>query len=321
MSLELNITCMNGKEIKDNEPVEIIHNLYLGSKYASYNSEFLNRYHVNRQDCIFRDDFTYLNVYIKDSEDCEILSSFYYSLDFISEGLSNGSVLVTCGRCRSAATVAGFLMSRKHFSFEDTISLLKEKRPQITINNAFFEQLRCFYECNCNIRLAFQLYLANFFSGFQAILSTKPHSLSRALSPLSSRSSASLPVPDSCINSALPASNCRSLLFFSRKFPLASFSLSSVLDHRRFVPSDLFSPARPRLLQSSSIHPHPDDFFASGARSFDQFPDPLPVHTKRVSTVSTVSRMGPTGAKEASALSSRGNPSVWISSPAGNHQA
>lgn len=86
-------------------------------------------------------------MYIKDSEDCEILSSFYYSLDFISEGLSNGSVLVywcvfpcflnlsTCGRCRSAATVAGFLMSRKHFSFEDTISLLKEKRPQITINN------------------------------------------------------------------------------------------------------------------------------------------------------------------------------------------
>ena len=86
-------------------------------------------------------------MYIKDNEDCDILSSFYYSLDFISEGLANGSVLVywcvferllnlsTYGRSRSAATVAGFLMSRKHFSFEDTISLLKEKRPQMSINH------------------------------------------------------------------------------------------------------------------------------------------------------------------------------------------
>lgn len=86
-------------------------------------------------------------MYIKDYEDCDILSSFYYSLDFISEGLANGSVLVywcvfewllilsTYGRSRSAATIAGFLMSRMHFSFEDTISLLKEKRPQMSINH------------------------------------------------------------------------------------------------------------------------------------------------------------------------------------------
>ena len=97
-------------------------------------------------------------MYIKDNEDCDILSSFYYSLDFISEGLANGSVLVywcvfewllnlsTYGRSRSAATVAGFLMSRKHFSFEDTISLLKEKRPQMSINHG---------------RTTFSLYLSN----------------------------------------------------------------------------------------------------------------------------------------------------------------
>ena len=62
MNGKVSVTCVcNSQEIKDNEPVEIIHNLYLGSKYASYNSEFLNRYHVkyivncSRQDCIFRD--------------------------------------------------------------------------------------------------------------------------------------------------------------------------------------------------------------------------------------------------------------------------
>lgn len=45
----------------DNEPVEIIPNLYLGSKHAYYNREIMNRFHVkyivncSRQDIIFPD--------------------------------------------------------------------------------------------------------------------------------------------------------------------------------------------------------------------------------------------------------------------------
>lgn len=45
----------------DNEPVEIIPNLYLGSKHAYYNREIMNRFHVKyivncgRQDIIFPD--------------------------------------------------------------------------------------------------------------------------------------------------------------------------------------------------------------------------------------------------------------------------
>ena len=45
----------------DNEPVEIIPNLYLGSRHAYYNRELMNRIHVkyivncSRQDIIFLD--------------------------------------------------------------------------------------------------------------------------------------------------------------------------------------------------------------------------------------------------------------------------
>lgn len=45
----------------DNEPVEIIPHLYLGSRHAYYNREFMNRFHVkyivncSRQNAIFLD--------------------------------------------------------------------------------------------------------------------------------------------------------------------------------------------------------------------------------------------------------------------------
>lgn len=41
----------------------------------------------------------------------------------------------TRGRCRSVSTVAGFLMSHCHMSFSDALCLLREKRPQMRIND------------------------------------------------------------------------------------------------------------------------------------------------------------------------------------------
>lgn len=156
--------------------MEIISGLYLGSCHASYNKDALSRLNVkyivncSGQDNFYGDEFTYLHVYLKDREDYDILSSFYYSIDFISEGLQKGSVFVYCtrGRCRSVSTVAGFLMSHCHMSFSDALCLLREKRPQMRINDAFLKQLRCFFECDCSIRLAYQLYLANVLTHYSA---------------------------------------------------------------------------------------------------------------------------------------------------------
>ena len=96
--------------VLDDEPVEIIPNLYLGSCFASYNKEALLRLHVkyivncSGQENMYGNvcehlwvdwqDFVYLRVRVKDREDFNILTSLFYSVDFIAEGLRVGSVFV-----------------------------------------------------------------------------------------------------------------------------------------------------------------------------------------------------------------------------------
>ena len=72
MSQELSITFMNGKvgvtcicdvkEIMDNEPIQIIPNLYLGSKYASFNRNSLNRLNVKYVVNCSRHDYVFYTV-------------------------------------------------------------------------------------------------------------------------------------------------------------------------------------------------------------------------------------------------------------------
>lgn len=72
MSQELSITFMNGKvgvtcmcdvqEIMDNEPIQIIPNLYLGSRYASFNRKSLNRLNVKYVVNCSRFDYVFYTV-------------------------------------------------------------------------------------------------------------------------------------------------------------------------------------------------------------------------------------------------------------------
>lgn len=88
-----------------------------------------------------------MHVRVKDKEFFNFLSSLYYSVDFIAEGLQKGSVFVywyafplilmdsSRGRCRSVSTIVGFLITFCKMSFDDALQLLFNKRPQMKIND------------------------------------------------------------------------------------------------------------------------------------------------------------------------------------------
>ena len=88
-----------------------------------------------------------MHVRVKDKDFFNFLSSLYYSVDFIAEGLQKGAVFVywysfsfifmdsSRGRCRSVSTIIGFLVTFCKMSFDNALQLLYSKRPQMKIND------------------------------------------------------------------------------------------------------------------------------------------------------------------------------------------
>ena len=76
------------------------------------------------------------------------LSPFFESaFEFIKEGIENGQgVLVHCyaGQSRSASIVIAYLMKEKSLTLDESLKLLREKRPCVCPNMGFFVQLRSF---------------------------------------------------------------------------------------------------------------------------------------------------------------------------------
>ncbi|XP_045701408.1 dual specificity protein phosphatase 9 [Phyllostomus hastatus] len=134
-------------------PVQILHNLYLGSARDSANVESLAklgiRYILNvtpNLPNLFEKngDFHYKQIPISDHWSQNLSQFFPEAIAFIDEALSqNCGVLVHClaGVSRSVTVTVAYLMQKLHLSLNDAYDLVKRKKSNISPNFNFMGQL------------------------------------------------------------------------------------------------------------------------------------------------------------------------------------
>ncbi|CAD8064039.1 unnamed protein product [Paramecium primaurelia] len=83
---------------------------------------------------------------IFDSDTANISQHFQIANEWIERGFKIGGVLVHCmaGISRSATIVISYLIEKKMMNFNQALSFVKSKRPQINPNKGFSNQLQAF---------------------------------------------------------------------------------------------------------------------------------------------------------------------------------
>jgi protein-tyrosine phosphatase len=132
----------------------IMPGLYVGDETVVLDSAALARLritHVVSLSTVFTADNA-VDPSIKKCEVClsdgpfeEFGRDFWDAVDFINDALTaDGVVLIHCRRgiSRSPALCIAFLMTKKGYSFDDALDLLRKKRPSVVLNPGFVEQLR-----------------------------------------------------------------------------------------------------------------------------------------------------------------------------------
>lgn len=153
--------------VQDNVPGEVCDGLFIGSVHAGFNVEALKEKRITHvlnlagSYATFPEDFTYLNISVRDKEHSNLLSCLPIAMVFIDGGIKVGGVLVHCsgGRSRSPAVVVAYLMIKKKLAFQDAHARVKALRPVMSLNAGFEEQLRCLEAAHGDIFLANQLLL------------------------------------------------------------------------------------------------------------------------------------------------------------------
>jgi len=149
----LSVSCLDRSIVRDDMPVEVIPGLFVGSMHSAFNEKELQKAGVTHivnaagLPATFQNLFSYMTIDLRDKEYASVLSCLPLSNAFIDASLKqhrDHKVLVHCsfGRSRSAALVIGYLMLRKDFSFKEAHDLLREKRPVVSLNESFHEQLQ-----------------------------------------------------------------------------------------------------------------------------------------------------------------------------------
>ena len=126
--------------------------LWLGGISSASNREALHEHNIETIISVilgsvasFPYDFNYERSDLRDTEDEDIITEFYRIVPIIHEELSKGkSVLVHCiwGKSRSCSFVAAYLIKYKHFTTDQALDFIKQKRCQICPNANYVRQLR-----------------------------------------------------------------------------------------------------------------------------------------------------------------------------------
>jgi predicted protein tyrosine phosphatase len=130
---------------------EIEEGLFLGSLDAAKNKELLKSCGITHLVSIL-DSFSYMPVFedlsyyrieLPDSSNADILAHVPNALNFISQALKQGRVLVHCaaGVSRSASMVIAYIMVKYSYTFDVAKSFVKNKRGCIWPNPGFQRQI------------------------------------------------------------------------------------------------------------------------------------------------------------------------------------
>ncbi|GLD97823.1 hypothetical protein PINS_up006520 [Pythium insidiosum] len=139
-------------ENRDNEPVEVVPRVFLGSLGAATNRAALAAHGISHVVCVsptlslaFPSQLSYLRLAVADTPDASIAHEFDRALQFIDSDPTN-AVLVHCfvGRSRSVTVVTAYLMARHSMSLSQALERVRLVRPQARPNSGFLAQLRCY---------------------------------------------------------------------------------------------------------------------------------------------------------------------------------
>ncbi|XP_022703999.1 dual specificity protein phosphatase 1-A-like [Varroa jacobsoni] len=136
------------------DPVEILPHLFLGSEYHASNKATLQRLKITAllnvsHNCPnhFEDVFRYMAIPVEDSTSEDIGVWFRRAIEFINDvKASGGKVLVHChaGISRSATICMAYLMATLRLRMEDAYEHVKSRRKIISPNFSFMGQLLSF---------------------------------------------------------------------------------------------------------------------------------------------------------------------------------
>jgi protein-tyrosine phosphatase len=129
---------------------EIIHNIYIGPWYLVQKKEILLEHgithivNVSELKNSFPYDFIYLKIDFPDDEETNISQYFTKVSRFIHNAyLNRGKILIHCfaGLSRSPTLMIAYLIQKRKYDLEQAFQLVKEKRPDVDINENFMMQL------------------------------------------------------------------------------------------------------------------------------------------------------------------------------------
>lgn len=142
------------RPLKWEEPNEIVPNLWLGGEGSTLNKDWLEQHGIKRILTVAthmdrlpkHEGIEYMQVDIDDDPGEDLRPHWDACFAFIEAVKASGSdgVLVHCvsGISRSGATVTAWLMKQRGLSYDQALTLVRRKRPQVSPNGGFQAQLR-----------------------------------------------------------------------------------------------------------------------------------------------------------------------------------
>ena len=133
----------------------ICDNIYLGDTEAAGQEEYLKENNIslvincaNRYTSKYK-EIRYIELNLYDDNKQKIFPKFDFAYRFIKKN-PGIKILVHClyGKSRSASFVIFYLMKEKGWDYDTCYNFVKEKRPVISPNIGFVNQLKEYYENN-----------------------------------------------------------------------------------------------------------------------------------------------------------------------------
>eukprot|EP00117_Sycon_ciliatum_P018724 scpid45071/ scgid4556/ Dual specificity protein phosphatase 12; Glucokinase-associated dual specificity phosphatase len=150
---------------------------------------------------------------ILDCDTADLLAVLEDCLEFVSSAVkSGGNVLVHCiaGVSRSSSVVIAYLMRTEKLNFYQAYKEVQKKRPIISPNDGFAEQLRLFEMTNCKVNLSHPMY--KLMKMKIAIANSETGEFDRSKMSMGWLSSSNVAGPEDVV---YRCRKCRSLLFSS----------------------------------------------------------------------------------------------------------
>mmetsp|Transcript_84840 Transcript_84840/g.230331 ORF Transcript_84840/g.230331 Transcript_84840/m.230331 type:complete len:198 (-) Transcript_84840:254-847(-) len=141
------------RDLKFKAPDHIVDNIYLGGEAATLDRDWLLGHNIDRVLTLachmhhleHHSGIQYLQIDVDDDPSEALRPHLNAAFEFIRLNPAT-NVLVHCvsGISRSGATVVAYVMESKGLSYEASLELVRFKRPEVSPNSGFQEQLHAF---------------------------------------------------------------------------------------------------------------------------------------------------------------------------------